>query len=423
MLLSPSRVLGMSTGVRFASLAVLLLVAAGCKQQTSASAPLGKPPSEAALGRVTLTPEAEVRLGIAPGLTPLVLSHQPPRRLLRGEVIAPPGRSAWILAPHAGVVLPPPGMSLPAAGAHVQAGQVVALLAASLAPTERAQLSIVQVDADAQVERARVQDEASELALARAERLLAEDAASIRSVEEAKAQRQLARTALQAALVQRDALGRTNRTGPAPGPQRGTALGQTSLASPFAGVVRELRVAAAQQVLPGTPVLEVIAEGPTWVRVAIPAGELATLAAAAPTLIAALGAADSLTSVVAEPAQDAPQTAQPTLGTVDRYFALPKSAHFVLGQRVAAWIPLRGDSPVPAVPASALLHDPSGGSWVYEQAAAQVFVRRRVEVARIEDGVAVLSPTSLQSDGLRVGSLIVTSGSMELYGAEFASGK
>ena len=75
------------------------------------------------------------------------------------------------------------------------------------------------------------------------------------------------------------------------------------------------------------------------------------------------------------------------------------------------------------LPARALIHDPTGGCWVYERTAEHVFSRRRVEVVRMQDGLAVLGPASLQPRGLHLGSSVVTDGAIELYGAEFGSGK
>ncbi len=404
-----------------ALLGAALLGVTACRRPPSASAPLSKPPSESALGRVVLSAEAEQRLGIPPGLTPLALRRQPGQRLLRGEVMAAPGAAAWVIAPQAGIVQPLAGAALPQAGTRVQAGQPLAWLLASLAPTERAQVSTVQVDAEAQVARAQVQDAASELALRRAERLLAEEAVAARVVEDARAQRELARAALQAALTQRGAIagpGRASGSAKSAG-----ALAQLPLLSPLTGRLRELRVAAAQQVLAGAPLFDVIADEPLWVRVAVPAGELVGLPADAAAQIEDLATPAAARSVSATPAKAAPLSAQPQQATVDRYFVLPPSAPFFPGQAVAAWLSQRQPEETPTVPAAALLYDPSGGTWLYEQAAPQTFLRRRVEVLRIAEGLAFLSPRSLPPGGLAVGAAVVTAGAIELYGAEFGSGK
>jgi hypothetical protein len=199
------------------------------------------------------------------------------------------------------------------------------------------------------------------------------------------------------------------------------------LVSPLAGHLREVRATPAAQVLAGAPLFEVVADDPLWLRVPIPAAEIAALdpesAAHIDELSALAGAGSPATPIAARPASAAPSTAQPLQATVDRYFVLPAGARPAIGQVVAVWVSLRGEATLPVLPAPALLHDPSGGTWVYERTAEHVFSRRCVEVVRVEAGLALLSPQSLRPGGLRVGSAIVTAGAMELYGAEFGSGK
>ncbi len=400
-----------------------MLFLCACQKSPPVSAPLPKPPGEAALGRVTLSTEAEKRLGIPDGLTRLATSRSSQRRLLRGEVIPPPGRSAWLLAPHAGFVLPTGGSSLPHASDHVQSGQVMAMLSASLAPTERAQISTVRVDADAQVARAKVQDAASELALRRAERLLAEDAVGTKVVDEAQAQRDTARAALKAALAQQAAVVGSSEVGSQSSATPRSVLSQIQLVAPLSGRVRDVKVAARQLVLAGTPLFEIVDDEVAWVRVSVPAGMIESVPASTAAYVDALSASTKSAAVLAPPAKQAPATANPPQATVDRYFVLPQTARFQIGQSVAVWLALSEEEESPTVQAAALLYDASGGTWVYQQAAPYSFVRRRVEVVRIEEGVALLSNRSLHSSGLRIGDRIVTSGALELFGTEFGGGK
>ncbi|HMU39815.1 MAG TPA: HlyD family efflux transporter periplasmic adaptor subunit [Pseudomonadota bacterium] len=404
------------------SLPVLVAVLA-CQKAPSATAPLPTPSSEATLGRVTLSAQAETRLGISTGLTPLATSRTSQRRLFRGEVIPPPGRSAWLCAPHAGIVLPASGSPFLQAQDRVQSGQVVVLLSASLAPTERAQLSTVRVDADAQVARAKVQDEASELALQRAERLLAEEAVGSKVVDDAKAQRDTAKAALQAALSQQAAVGGTSVVAAQAGVTSRGVLSQTPLVTPLSGRVKEVRVSARQLVLAGAPLVEIVDDEVAWVRVPVPAGATASLPAKSAAYVEALSASSAAAAVAAPPAEHAPVTASPQQSTVDRYFVLPQPTHFEVGQTVAVWLTQGEETDAPIIAANALLYDATGGTWVYQQAAPHSFVRRRVEVIRIAEGVAFLSHRSLHPSGLRLGDLIVTAGAMEIFGTEFGSGK
>lgn len=394
---------------------IILGLSTGCREPTKAASHTTTSPSESALGRVTLTAEAEQRLGIPAGLLPVAQRTLTARRLLGGEILAVPGRAAWVMAAHAGVVQTPAGVPLSLPGSRVRAGQVLALLAPLLAPTERLQVSLARVDADAQVARAQVQQEAAELAFHRAERLFAAQVAGAKLVDEAKAQLDTAQAALRASLAQHDAvLGSRGRAG---------AMAMVPVEAPIDGVLREARVTLHQQVSAGAPLFEVVADKPLWVRVQVPSTELAQLAEVAPAQVATLATAPKLPAILALPVQPSPPTTQPQHGLVDRYFVLPESAGLQLGQRVSVWLALSGAEVSPVVPAASILYDPSGGSWLYERTAAQVFTRRHVEVVRMEDGLAVLSPRSLATAGLHLGSIVVTAGAMELYGAEFGTGK
>ena len=69
------------------------------------------------------------------------------------------------------------------------------------------------------------------------------------------------------------------------------------------------------------------------------------------------------------------------------------------------------------VPLTAIVRDMSGGAWLYVQADSLTFTRRRVEVARVAGGRAVLAA------GPPLGTRVVTAGSVELFGTEFGAGK
>jgi hypothetical protein len=70
----------------------------------------------------------------------------------------------------------------------------------------------------------------------------------------------------------------------------------------------------------------------------------------------------------------------------------------------------------PVVPYAAVLYDAKGVTWVYTSPANLVFVRHRIVVDYIEGDQAVLT------DGPPAGTLVVTVGGQELFGAEFEVG-
>ena len=260
------------------------------------------------------------------------------------------------------------------------AGEVVVPLAGAgggLAPVlggtleEVLRLADLQAAADGRMLQAQVQIEAAHIALERAQKMLKAEAGSVRSVDEAKAALALAEATLTAAKAQRQILG--------------SPVGQTG------GAKR------------------------AWLRVAIYSGEAALLDAKSNVSVRALTAMGNGQS--AKPVAG-PLTANAAANTVDWYYELPADASLRAGERVAVEIPTP-DSKVDSLvlPFSAVLHDIHGGQWVYEQTAPHTYTRRRVQVARLAGGDAVLA------SGPPVGAKILTDGSAELFGTEFMTGK
>lgn len=87
------------------------------------------------------------------------------------------------------------------------------------------------------------------------------------------------------------------------------------------------------------------------------------------------------------------------------------------GDAVTVRVPLaRTGAPASVVPASAVLYEPNGTTWVYTNPAPQVFVREQLQVELMGGGRAVLR------SGPAPGTRIVTVGAFELYGAESSIG-
>jgi hypothetical protein len=69
------------------------------------------------------------------------------------------------------------------------------------------------------------------------------------------------------------------------------------------------------------------------------------------------------------------------------------------------------------VPFSAVVFDAVGGAWIYAEKTEHAYERRRIDIARIEDDVAVLAI------GPAAATRIVRAGASELFGVEFGVGK
>jgi RND family efflux transporter MFP subunit len=191
--------------------------------------------------------------------------------------------------------------------------------------------------------------------------------------------------------------------------------GEIALAAPFDGTIVRLLGSPGQTVAAGSPVAEISQVSTIWIRVPLFAGELATLDLAKPAQVAHLGQESSgpwrrATRVTGPP------TADPAAATIDLFFEAANADNALrLGERVSVRLVLSGDSQERAilVPASAVVYDVHGGTWVYQNTGPHVFVRRRVELGgRSGESVVVRR-------GLPVGVKVVTAGAAELYGTEF----
>ncbi len=76
----------------------------------------------------------------------------------------------------------------------------------------------------------------------------------------------------------------------------------------------------------------------------------------------------------------------------------------------------RAASPRRVVPYAAVLYDAHGETWVYTSPETRTFVRHQIGVDYIDGDLAVLS------NGPPTGTLVVTVGAAELFGAEFEIG-
>jgi len=389
--------------MRLLPIAALLLLGA-CKDKPAKATPAaivtGAVP-ESQLASVTLTPDAVRRLGIET----IVLDSAvvTPTRTVGGEIVVPPGGALTVTAPVAGTVFAPAGGSIPAGGARVVAGQALMRLVA-LPP------DLARTGQDVSVAEARLrqaQAEADRVAALFADRLVA-----ARDQERAQADLAAARAASDLATGQQ----RAGRGGTR---QDASGLSALTISAPNGGVVRSLSVGAGQAVAAGTVLAEIVRLDRLWVRVALYAGDAGRVARGADASVHGLSGPGTGPLLRASPVA-APPSADPGAASVDLYYELrgvtgtpPRP-----GERVGVTLPLTAaEEKALVAPLSAVVRDMSGGAWVYERADSTRFVRRRIDIARVVGGRAVLAM------GPRVGTRIVTAGAAELFGTEFGTGK
>jgi multidrug efflux pump subunit AcrA (membrane-fusion protein) len=187
--------------------------------------------------------------------------------------------------------------------------------------------------------------------------------------------------------------------------------------SPQAGMIRSLAATAGEVVAAGAPLFDVMKFDPVWVRVPVYAGETAELDLEQPALVLPLNPDQSSAAITGKPI-DAPPTATLLSATVDLYYELPNpNGKLRPGQRMTVRVERSDAGDQMVIPWSAVIHDYYGGAWVYVKTAEHTYVRHRVQVRYVVDDLAVIDL------GPDVGSQVVTTAVVELFGTEFGFAK
>lgn len=352
------------------------------------------PRAEAELTTVRLSAEAVTRLGIETEVARI--DRAAATRALGGEVVIPEGRMVTVTAPVAGTVA---GVSVLVPGSRVTRGSPLMTLA-PLSSADRDQ----SIEARRAVDAARADAEVVRLRLQRLEQLLKDGAASLRSVEEARGQLQVAEAALGAARERLAAI----QEGPV------GLQGAISIVAPLDGIVQAISAASGQTVAIAAPLVQIAQVSTLWVRVPVFAGDAEVFDATQPASITRLGGSDppQLATRVT-----APLRADPTAASVDLFYEIP-STRLTLrpGERVMIELPLKSTQQGLVVPAAAVLYDIHGDTWVYEDLGNHAYARRRVQIAHHAGNRAVVAR------GIEEGTEVVTAGAAELFGTEFGAG-
>ena len=189
---------------RATALSLILWLVVGCAPHTTpptkavAPAKVEKLPQETELARITLTPQAEQRLGITLGVVSRESVQR--RRTFGGDVMVPAGQSIVVSAPVAGTIAAPERAAIPLPGQHVAVGEPILMLAPLLSPerdvptpAERVQMANSQATllaahmvAKGDVERGRAELETAQVTLNRAQQLLSDKVGSAKAVDDAR---------------------------------------------------------------------------------------------------------------------------------------------------------------------------------------------------------------------------------------------
>ena len=358
-----------------------------------------KPAGESALTTITLTPEAEQRLGIktAEAVYHDVRSYYS----VAGEVIIPPGQVFAINAPVAGSATLSEGV-LPDIGSRVTAGQVLFRIK-PLLPVERD----LRVNAEANVAAATTRVEAAKERAERAALLLRDGVGSVRAREDADEALRLAETELEAARSKLDQMEHTPVSSDV----------AIAIPTPQKGILRDVYIAEGQIVSAGTALYEVAQLDPVWIRAPVYSGEVGSLEQKRNSIVHAINAKAEQKGRAAAPVT-APPSADPFSGTTNLFYKIANPDLALRpGELVNVSVPRSGRDKCLQVPYQSILYDINGGTWVYEKTGPHAFARRRVAVDAISGETACLS------EGAEPGTTVVTDGAAELFGTEFGAGK
>ena len=391
-----------------ASLISVLITVWGCtkkepsKDKSQPPATVQNAVKETDLTTVTLTSAAESRLGIS--LATVEKQTINKSRTYGGEVVPVSGRSVTVTAPLSGTLLLPEKGTIPVAGQQIATSEPIYSLL--LALPQRDMLTVQEELALRQADY-----ELAEKAVKRAQQLLDDKSGSLKELEHAQAQLSKA-LASQGAAKARLELLEKGEIGSA-----GQGLSSLIIRSPIDGIIQKVHVSASQTVTVTEALVEIVSVDPVWIKVPVYVGDLSNIDPSKPAHVHSLGDFAAIEAQSAEPVI-ASFSADPRSVTLDIFYELPNTDFsYRPGQRVSVTITLKESEQTLVVPYSSIVYDMYGGAWIYENTEPQKYVRRRVELLRVLDGLAILSR------GPTVGTKVVNAGAAELFGTEFGVGK
>jgi RND family efflux transporter MFP subunit len=361
------------------------------------------PVKESDLTTIRLTDQAITRLGIQ--TKEIVSQATNLKRTYSGEVIAVPGRSMTLMAPVSGTILGLKNGAIPLAGAAVKKGQ--SLYRILILPSEKDLIS-----AQEDVKLKKVQFDVASEKLRRAEQLLKDKAGSVRNKQDAEAE--LANITAQLHVSE----ARVQLMNGNSGAGVSDKLSTLNIESSVDGFIQKVYVSPSQVVSANAPVMDIASVTPIWIRVPVYAGDISLVNRKNSAFVRSLSDFNGSAGEATATPIDGPQTADPLTSSADLFYELPnKDVLFRPGQKVSVSLPFKQEQTSLVIPFSAIVYDIQGGTWVYENSAANVYTRRRVEVSSVENGMAVLRR------GPSAGTKIVIEGVAELFGTEFGGAK
>lgn len=314
---------------------------------------------------------------------------------LQGTVKPAAGREVVISAPAAGRLVVGQGR-MPQIGTRVSAGQVLAVLTpAEGADQDRAALRHAVTRAEATVKQAQFD-------LARAERLVAAQAAPAKRLEEARMQLTIARSELSAA---RDHLRAKEATlsGSA-----GVTEESYRLKAPISGTIVETHGVPGASVEPGAPLYRIVDLGTVWVEARVSERDLYRISESRQAEIAVAGAPSIRIGQDRGGLVNVGSVLDPGSRTAPVVYAVPNERGiFRIGMTAEVRALTHPTAPGPVIPEPAVVDD-NGRPIAYVQTGGESFERRELKLGVMQgDRIQVLS-------GLKAGERVVNRGGYEI---------
>lgn len=314
---------------------------------------------------------------------------------LQGTVKPASGREVAVVSPGAGRIAIGYGR-LPKLGDTVRAGEVLAALTPAVeGENDRASLSQAVAEAEASLRQARRE-------LARAERLVAEQAAPKKREEEARTAVAIAEASLKAAR-QRLAAKTATLSGTS-----GVSEESYRLKAPIAGTVVSATLVPGAFVEAGAPLYQIVDLSRVWVEARVPEVELNRVAGATRAEVTVPGAETVTVGGKHGGLVTVGGVLDPATRTAPAIFAVPNpDGRFRIGMSAEVRALTGATPPAPVIPRSAVVDD-NGRSIAYVQTGGESFERRVLTLGvKQGDRVQVTS-------GLRLGERVVTQGGYEI---------
>lgn len=140
---------------------------------------------------------------------------------------------------------------------------------------------------------------------------------------------------------------------------------------------------------------------------------------AAALITVSLGAAGCATTAATPTAKEAPAKVEAIAGKDVKSVRLTEQAAKRLGIATVAIAAVPGGSTT-TVPYAAVIYSPDGKTWVYTVTGPLTYAREQVVVANVG---GAKGDEAVLSSGPAVGTTVVKTGLIELYGAELGVGK